>query len=542
MSSSIDNPNGAMAEKSHALYSPDEVSKELNVEAEGGDGSLSDFDGFTKYDKRDMRRMGKCQEFTRNFRPFSTLAFAVVLQATWEFLLIANTQGLTNGGLAGLFWSYLWTYIGFIFIILSLAEMSSMAPTSGGQYHWVSEFAPPQYQKILSYVTGWMSVLSWQAGTASGSFLTGTIIQALIGVNSPDYQPANWQGTLLVFAMALLVYICNVWGARELPLAQKFLVVVHVLAFLAVIIVLWAIAPHQSATAVFTEFTNGGGWSSVGLSLMIGQISAIFASTCSDATAHMSEEIADAGRYVPIAMFWSFIFNGLLAILVLITYLFALSSIDDALADPSTFPFIYVFQSVLPTAGVNGLTITILVLVIASNVSFNASTSRQTWAFARDNGLPFSKWIARVHPTKEIPANAVALSCVITALLSLINIESTVALNAIISLQLVALMLTYSISISCVLYRRLRHPELLPPARWSLGCWGVGINVVGLAYSVFAFFWSFWPSQTPVDAMSFNWAVVIFGVVAAGCLAMYVVRGRRVYVGPVVGVEGRRLG
>ena len=28
------------------------------------------------------------------------------------------------------------------------------APTSGGQYHWVSEFAPPRYQHILSYLTG----------------------------------------------------------------------------------------------------------------------------------------------------------------------------------------------------------------------------------------------------------------------------------------------------------------------------------------------------------------------------------------------------
>jgi len=30
----------------------------------------------------------------------------------------------------------------------------SRAPTSGGQYHWVSEFAPPEYQKFLSYASG----------------------------------------------------------------------------------------------------------------------------------------------------------------------------------------------------------------------------------------------------------------------------------------------------------------------------------------------------------------------------------------------------
>lgn len=66
----------------------------------------------------------------------------------------ANTQGLIDGGLAGLFWSYIWTFVGFGFVILSISEMASMAPISGGQYHWVSEFAPDSVQKQLSYLTG----------------------------------------------------------------------------------------------------------------------------------------------------------------------------------------------------------------------------------------------------------------------------------------------------------------------------------------------------------------------------------------------------
>lgn len=66
----------------------------------------------------------------------------------------SDYQGLANGGLPGMFWSYVWTFIGFGFIIASLSEMASMAPTSGGQYHWVSEFSSPRYQKFLSYITG----------------------------------------------------------------------------------------------------------------------------------------------------------------------------------------------------------------------------------------------------------------------------------------------------------------------------------------------------------------------------------------------------
>ncbi len=54
---------------------------------------------------------------------------------------------------------------------------------------------------------------------------------------------------------------------------------------------LWVLAPRNSASVVFTEFYDGGGWSSMGLALMVGQITAIYACICSDAAAHMSEEI-----------------------------------------------------------------------------------------------------------------------------------------------------------------------------------------------------------------------------------------------------------
>lgn len=98
----------------------------------------------------DMKRMGKKQELPRNFRLISSIAFTTCVMGTWEILLTASTQGLTAGGLTGLFWSLCWVYFGQFFVVLSLAEMASMsvfrfikmacadilcrAPTAGGQY------------------------------------------------------------------------------------------------------------------------------------------------------------------------------------------------------------------------------------------------------------------------------------------------------------------------------------------------------------------------------------------------------------------------
>ena len=112
-----------------------------------------DIKGYTGHDRRDMRRMGKKQvrargrpsgtlywkltsgqEFRRNFRIISTVGFTTCVMGTWEILLTANTQGLIAGGMSGLFWSLCWCYLGQLFVVLSLAEMASMAPVRKTQH------------------------------------------------------------------------------------------------------------------------------------------------------------------------------------------------------------------------------------------------------------------------------------------------------------------------------------------------------------------------------------------------------------------------
>ncbi|EOA83172.1 hypothetical protein ACJQWK_00061 [Exserohilum turcicum] len=506
-----------------------------DVESNESHGSLR---GYTRADRADMMRMGKVQELKRNYRPLSALAFTVILQGTWEVLLTATSQGLLDGGPAGLIWSFVWTWFGFSTVMLSLAEMASMAPTAGGQYHWVSEFSPPSVQKPFSYFIGWMSTLSWQAGTASGPYLVGTLIQSSAIVMYPEYSPTNWQGTLMVIAVTILVWALNIWGSRIMPVFQNIMLIVHVFGFMAIIIVFWVLSPRATAEATFTNFTNGGSWSTTGLALMVGQVSAIYACICSDSAAHMAEEIKDAGRTVPRAMIGAYLMNGSLGIVFLISYMFMVTDVEAALGDASGYPHLWVFSQAVSPGGVVALNSIPTVLIFAGTLTFNLSTSRQTWAFARDHGLPFSNWIGHVNPKLQVPANSVTVTCIITIALSLINIGSDVAFNAIISLNVVALMITYMFSIGAVLYRRIKHPELLPACRWSLGKWGVPINLGGVLYSTHALFWCFWPETTSAAPQDFNWAVVMFGGVAVLCLIDYVIRGRKQYKGPVVLVDG----
>lgn len=62
--------------------------------------------------------------------------------------------GLEDGGPAGLVYGYLFCWAGYTAVIASLAELVSMIPTAGGQYHWTFELATPKYRKFVSYITG----------------------------------------------------------------------------------------------------------------------------------------------------------------------------------------------------------------------------------------------------------------------------------------------------------------------------------------------------------------------------------------------------
>ena len=127
---------------------------------------------------------------------------------------------------------------------------------------------------------GWQSTLSWQAGSASGPFLVGTLIQTMASVSVPSYDGTAWQGTLMVFAITFMVYALNVWGSRAMPWIQNIMLFVHCFAFITFVIIFWVLSPRNTASIVFTQFTHAGGWSSMGLSLMIGQISAIYSLIC----------------------------------------------------------------------------------------------------------------------------------------------------------------------------------------------------------------------------------------------------------------------
>lgn len=112
-------------------------------------------------------------------------------------------------------------------------------------------------QKALSYASGWLSTLAWQSFVAVDSYICATLIQALITLNNPAFEPQRWQTTLLMVAVVSSMGAFNLFFATRLALIEGFFAVLHFVAWIPIVAVLWTMTPvKQSAEAVFTRFTG----------------------------------------------------------------------------------------------------------------------------------------------------------------------------------------------------------------------------------------------------------------------------------------------
>lgn len=72
------------------------------------------------------------------------------------------SSAFNNGGYLGSFIGIWIVFLGTLCSTATMAEMVSMAPTAGGQYHWVAILAPKSSRKVLSYLAGKSRIASFK--------------------------------------------------------------------------------------------------------------------------------------------------------------------------------------------------------------------------------------------------------------------------------------------------------------------------------------------------------------------------------------------
>lgn len=234
------------------------------------------------------------------------------------------------------------------------------------------------------------------------------------------------------------------------------------------------------------------------------------------------------------------VLNYILGFATTISFMMNLGSsadISDLLASSTGQPWVALFLRITKS---RPATIVLVVLMIFMfffcTVNTSTAVSRQVWSFAQDKGLPFHAFLSTVHPASGVPRNAVAVTLVITCLVSLIIIGSPLAFNIILSVPAAGLLCSYWIVIVCLLRKKLLK-EPLPASKFNLGQAGILINCGGIAFCSIAFFFIFWPAAPNPSPETMNWAIVLFCAVLFLAGGYYFVKARKEFDGPVVSLN-----
>lgn len=270
---------------------------------------------------------------------------------------------------------------------------------------------------------------------ATNNYIASNFVLGMANLIFPEYVIERWQTVLVAYLVAFLSAGVNIWGSHLLHRISKFILIWNVGSFIVVTITLLATNDHkQPASFVFQDFQNTTGWGT-GMAAIIGILQACFGMCCYDAPSHMTEEMKSASKEAPKAIVLAVVLGAVTGFVFLLTLCFCIGDIAETANSSTGVPVIQIiYDSTGNKAATCILSSLIAVIVIVAGNNILAEGSRSVYAFARDNGLPFSKIFSKVESKSQVPVNAVLLTLAVQLALDAIEFGTTTGFETVISI------------------------------------------------------------------------------------------------------------
>lgn len=479
--------------------------------------------GIDHHDLDSLAALGYTPELRRNRSLFTllfqTLAIAAIPYGEGGPLISA----IYGGGQLSIFVGWLVVLVLDECVALSLSELASRYPTSAGPYYWSFQIAK-RHKTVLSFITGWVWLIGNWTITLSVNFGFASLVSATVAMYHPDYLLNDWQLLLIFYAVCLGAFVICAFGNKFLPMVDTICAAWTGISILIILIALSVkadVGRHSASYALGHYDTSFSGYG--GFTFFIGLLPAAYTFSAIGMISSMAEEVADPAVKVPKAMSLCVPVGGIAGLFFIIPICVTMPPLADVIGAPVSQALPYIFHTVMGSPG-GGLGLTFLVLGVTMfcSISITVAASRCTWAFARDDAIPGARLFAVVNDKLGVPVWALALTTVVQMLLGLINLGSSSAFTAFVSVGVIALAVSYAIPIGISLLWNKRHE--VNQARWNCGpIIGSFVNVVALVWITFEVVLFSMPGALPVTDVSMNYAsVVLVGFLAISAVWYFV--------------------
>lgn len=367
-------------------------------------------------DEQTLSNLGYVQELLRRMSGFSNFAISlsiicIVAGGITSFPLALCSVG---GASIGIGWP-VGCLISYCFA-LTLAQISSAFPTAGGLYHWAAILGGRGW----GWATAWFNLIGLI--TVLAAINVGTF-NFVVGSFGPvlGYAPEHlspWMQFLAPVLGVSAITLSQAWvNHRGIRLTTRltdfsgYLILV-IACLLTVALFLYTKTFDFSRLWHFENFSGklgGNVWpehSNFLWIFMLGLLLPAYTVTGFDASAHTAEETVHASHNVPRGILKSVWVSGVFGWVMLCMVILAIPDLKQAAAQGFN-SFYFAMDQVLPHGLKLSLYVGIALAQYLCGLATTTSASRMLFAFARDGGVPMSRYVRRVSTVYRTPAIAI---------------------------------------------------------------------------------------------------------------------------------------
>lgn len=444
-----------------------------------------------------------------------TLGFAVVSPVVGLYAIVGVQTNVTGGG---------WFAALVICLIMQLlvatvyAELSSQFPIAGGAYKWARQLGGTitgQYAGAI-YVCSTIAMLTTTA-------YTGGIWLAIL------FDSPSETGIMMVFWGAIFLLICMLLNLAHVNVFKSIIalgVYAEIIGSFGIALLLFFFFREHPFSELFQHL--GSGTAPDKLSAFLAALAiAGWAFIGFDACSTTSEETHQPKRMVPRAIFFALSAVG--TVVVFNSSALILSFDHDTLAKTSA-----TFDPITPLVTTHfgswiekPFLIIVVVAFLACGASVVKYTSRIVFSMAREGNMP--SILSHVTASKA-PHNAILFTVFLAGMGLLFGLNDQ-AVATIIAFGTGGLYAMFSMTTGVGLYTRLTGRWDPALGELKLGIWGLIINIIAFAWSLFELINIAWPRTylTSPDAPWWQiWAVplVLSVILTATTLSILIRRNK----------------
>ncbi len=423
-----------------------------------------------------VARAGYKPELRRSLRFFSmfSISFSIISITTGIFLNYGF--GLANWGPASI-WTWPVVGVGNLLIAFIVAELGTRIPLAGYAYQWSARLVNPTY----GWFVGVFGLLYMTVG--GGAIMLLGAAPLLVSEFSVD--PAANPHLVLAVAIVLmilptLVNIISVQVAARVNNIAVFTEIVGTVVFAVTLFFLWlgGSKPSPYGWSVLASTASPGHnplYYSFALASMLGAFTLVGFELAAD----MSEDAVNPRRSVPRGVIWAVAGSVVLGMVALIGFTVAIPSIKAV--ESSGAPLLVIAGYWLPSWLVKVFIAFVIFSMFAILVVGAGAQARLVYSLARDNMLPFSGVLRRVHAGTRTPVAALVVFGVIDLGVMIYGYFQASAYGTLVGATAIIPYIIYFLITLAYAVKR-RATDTLPGA-FTLGPWAWPVIAFVLAYT-----------------------------------------------------------